>query len=909
MLHMIIRVVEFGSYLAGPLVGKYLVDAGFEVTCVCKPMHLPESLAEYEYMKHTLHDLRRHKRMVELDLKCQLREARALIAQSNVLIENMGRDVMERLGLGYESCRCINPRLIYVSIPGYSQHDNHQQPKPWDSILMASSGVFCDMGLNRTLLGVKASFSSLPMPSVYASIFAAFAAACAVFDACNDGDSEGVFIEVPLASALSEALVHNSIQFPLDDTYKCLRTLRIDSQEYPVSYAVWEQLLDPFFTKYICADGRPIYLVCPSHARHQQNALRILGIYDDVCRLVPHNMSLYSGQRVHGIGSARLSESQCKAVRPLLQSAFAQRTAMEWENVMGQNGVPIVAHRSTEEWVMSSHAMKSGLVSGSESRRVMLSPLVWHHPTARASTPCAATDQRHHSSHRFSDQKLSNVRVLDLTNVIAGPTIGAMLARMGAEVIKIDSPNPMYAPDITVVYGIVVNIGKRSILLDISRSGGRRALEKLIQRSDLILINSTEACLRRMCLTPTDLRRINPNILQVRFDAWGGPLESGDFKEFVGYDDNVQAGIGIMERFGGSLIDAEEHAHIGTIDVIAGVAGAFAAVISLLRRKMSGEIAHARTSLAAVGQYLQYPFMFGRTLPSVGRGVTCRGVHALHQCYRTADGWIVLVACLDAEVAEGMWDRNTLLQSFTSTGLASFIAQHTSLRICTLLADHGIAATPLRTLNDVRSENVVSSARRDGPSYQFIVSSRHPIGCVTMVAPVAIRMRRIRYDGCHAPKYGADTLKILSWLGETKLLLCGDASVAWSRHYIPYCSMCDVCTEKASAVSLRCCHRICHECIDRMNEARRHACPICHRPHEMNVMELRSITLRWTHEYGRWRRGYTRGARDMSRRFEPKRALRRVHSEPMLHVNTLSQGTSPTSNRSSSTQLSNGTNA
>ena len=99
---------------------------------------------------------------------------------------------------------------------------------------------------------------------------------------------------------------------------------------------------------------------------------------------------------------------------------------------------------------------------------------------------------------------------------------------------------------------------------------------------------------------------------------------------YIGYDDNVQAGIGIMERFGGGLNRAEEHAHVGTIDVIAGVAAAFSVMHALYVRKQQNVIIHPRASLAATGQYLQYPHMF-MSYPSVGSGVSCRGIHPLDE--------------------------------------------------------------------------------------------------------------------------------------------------------------------------------------------------------------------------------------------------------------------------------------
>ena len=632
-----IKIVEFGSYLAAPLACKYLADSGFDVTCVKKPEN-DETSVETEYMKHTYHDIRRNKRVVEIDLKKDMNMAHDLIRNCNVVVENMKRGSMKRLGIGFEDCKRINPDILYVSIPGYNSNDDeYSLLKPWDSVVMASSGVFFNMGLNRTLLGIESSFSALHLPSTYASIFAAFAISSALFQG-----KKGEYIEVSMASALSEALVHNSIDFPLDDSYQNLRQLKIKAGEYPINKEELLKLTDPFFSTYMCSDDRPIYIVCPSHKNHQTNALKCLGIYEKVLEIIPKHIHHYSEfSNEHGIGSGRLSENHVSIVRPIIQAAFLKKTASEWECILGNSQVPCIAHKSTMEWKHNSHTRESGLFLNNH-----LSPLVWHRHIGV-------------STNDFSKQTFEDVKVLDMSNVIAGPTIGTMLARMGCTVTKLDPVKPFYGPCITVLYGIVVNIGKESILVDINTVKGRQLFEEILKTYDILIVNNTSASLERLGFTTAYFEKINPNLIVIHFDAWSGYLERGNYKNFIGYDDNVQAGIGIMERFGGSINDVEEHAHIGTIDVIAGVSGALSAVVSLIKRKFEGLITVGRTSLAATGQYLQYLYMFDKIYPSIGRGVSCRGFHCLHKCYETSNGCIMLVATI-SNVEEEVQKKNML---------------------------------------------------------------------------------------------------------------------------------------------------------------------------------------------------------------------------------------------------------
>ena len=147
--------------------------------------------------------------------------------------------------------------------------------------------------------------------------------------------------------------------------------------------------------------------------------------------------------------------------------------------------------------------------------------------------------------------------MLDLANVIAGPTIGSQLARYGADVIKVDPPRPSYSPDVTVLYGLAANAGKRSVLLDASPAqpgagagaeAGRAAFEALVASADVVVFNGTTAALERLGLSPAQLHQLNPDAVLARFDAYGGPSEAGERADHLGYDDCVQAALGIQVR-------------------------------------------------------------------------------------------------------------------------------------------------------------------------------------------------------------------------------------------------------------------------------------------------------------------------------------------------------------------------
>lgn len=679
-----------------------------------------------------------------------------------------------------------HPRLVVIVVPPFMEQAEEEDA--YEEVVMAASGVFGDMGLNRTLRGIDASYTHLAMASTYASMCAALAAL--------GSWARGVRGEravVPMGSCVYEMLVHNTMELhpQLPDVYLNAREREArDGASAQRTYEdVW-RLLDPFFCHYWAADGRPLYIVCPCHLGHQQRLLSLLDIDHFDLRIA----DAYGDDGAFGLGT-QLDDVDAARVRDAIAARIRTANAVEWEQRIQAVGVPAVAHRTAAEWAGSAHARESGLCTIDDEGRIeSIGPAAWLHRRASC-TPSDVSDV------------LSGVRVVDMCNVIAGPTIGTMLARFGADVIKIDAPTPSYSPHVSVIYGLATNAGKRSVLLDAHR--GRAELHALLRDADVLLLNCTAESQRRLGLDEMALCAIAPRLVVMRFDAYGGPCESGPMSDYVGYDDNLQAALGIQERFGGGLDTVEEHAHVGTIDVVSGVAGALGTIAALLKRT-EGIVCTARCSLASVGQYLHAHLLCGLTLADVGArrfcessllGADCKERRPGHGCYHLRDGWCLLIVPSLARLLN-VSDEDAARALLPLSDCQSV---RSAARAC------GGVCVPLLRVRDV---GVVSAhAEREGSTYQMVRYASHPTGGeVTMAAPVAMRGSAIRVDLPPSPKYGAHTRELIG----TEPIVHDRAGISWSRCYLPYyypisCEDCGAAVG-ANPCSTVCQHAACESC-------------------------------------------------------------------------------------------------
>jgi crotonobetainyl-CoA:carnitine CoA-transferase CaiB-like acyl-CoA transferase len=248
---------------------------------------------------------------------------------------------------------------------------------------------------------------------------------------------------------------------------------------------------------------------------------------------------------------------------------------------------------------------------------------------------------------------LSDIRVCDLTQNLAGPYCSQILADLGATVVKIEPPGgdmarawgPPFWGSGSALF-LSVNRGKRSIVLDLKSEAGMDVLRRIAGESDVFLQASRLGVAERLGFDYESVRAIRPDVVYASVSAYGtrGPL-----KNAPGYDPLIQAYTGLMSttghpgspptRVGGAVVD------YGT-----GMWAAIAVLAALRERDRTGrggevETALLDTSLGWVSYHLTGYMATGNVPGPMGSGVPAI---APYEAFPTADGDVMILAGNDA---------------------------------------------------------------------------------------------------------------------------------------------------------------------------------------------------------------------------------------------------------------------
>jgi CoA:oxalate CoA-transferase len=191
---------------------------------------------------------------------------------------------------------------------------------------------------------------------------------------------------------------------------------------------------------------------------------------------------------------------------------------------------------------------------------------------------------------------LEGIRILDLTNVLAGPFCSYQLALLGAEVIKVEVPgtgdlarqlgaDPALNANLMGVSFLAQNAGKKSVTLNLKSARGKSLFLDLVDRADVVLENFRPGVMDRLGVGYDALRARKPSILYCAISGFG---QDGPMRDNPAYDQIIQGFSGVMSVTG-SAGTAPLRVGYPVADSIGGLTAAFAISAALVRRGRTGE--------------------------------------------------------------------------------------------------------------------------------------------------------------------------------------------------------------------------------------------------------------------------------------------------------------------------------
>ena len=390
---------------------------------------------------------------------------------------------------------------------------------------------------------------------------------------------------------------------------------------------------------------------------------------------------------------------------------------------------------------------------------------------------------------------LANIRVLDMSRILAGPWAGQLLGDYGADVVKVERPGagddtrqwgpPWLEADSTreSAYFLSTNRNKRSITIDIANARGQQVIRDLVRGADVLLENYKVGTLQRYGLGPDALRTINPRLVYCSISAFG---QSGSRASDPGYDAMIQASAGLMSITGPADENGDGPQKVGVAiaDIMAGMYATTAVLAALNARELSGQ-----------GQYIDVPlydsqvawlanqamnYLVGGAAP--GRLGTAHPNLVPYQAFSTLDGDLMLavgndrqfdacVRCLGqpalANDARFVRNSDRIANRTELVGLlGEAFKTRTTAHWLAALQEVGVPAGPI---NDIEQVLGNAHAQERGLVRHLTNAAGHTVPTVSN--PVEFSVTPVSYHRA-PPLLGEHTEEVLrEWLGYSAQLI------------------------------------------------------------------------------------------------------------------------------------------
>lgn len=602
-----VRIVDFSQGMVGPMAAMLLADFAAEVIKVEPPGG--DRLKDHPgYLAWN-----RGKQVLTLDIAqaADRDAAGALVAGADVAIFDHAPSRMTALGLDGATLTKAHPRLIHAWLPAYGTTGRWSELPSHHSLLVGLTG----MGFRQSAWGDVPIHYILPIAHSAQAVLGAAAIGAALLERTRSGRGQAVTI-----SGLMGA---GEVGPPV----------RIDSVE-PLPRGI-PPGANPRYRLYEAADGQWFFLGT-LFTNFYRKAFEALGLGD----------------------AFEVFEMDMLAARELLEGIFLTETRAHWLALLQAHDVPCGPVGRRQAWFDGETVRDAGLrlafehpklgsvaipappakFSATPAQVRGLPEMISAAPTwpARPATASGAT---------VAGGPLAGVKVLNLGTVIAGAYAGAILANLGAEVIKVEGPEAdPFRSDGSQFMGY--NRGSRGLGLDLKLPAAREVFLALARSADVVIDNYRLGVRGRLGIDYAALKAINPRIISCSITAYG---DTGPRAALPGFDPLLQAEGGMMAAQGGA---DDPILYTPAVNDVATASVVTASVVAALNaRERTGEGQEIISSLMAQSLLFQLSEMVsyaGRPANDEG-GRDCLGLRALHRYYACADGWIGLVCETEAE--------------------------------------------------------------------------------------------------------------------------------------------------------------------------------------------------------------------------------------------------------------------
>ncbi len=728
-----IKVVEFGTMVAGPYCAKMLGDLGADVIKVEAPEGdparqqgpFPNGEAHAERSALFLY-ANTSKRGVTLDLEspADVEAFKKLLRWADVLVDNHAPGVLAGCGLDWEALHTLNPRLVYTSITPYGR-TGPRADAPGDELTLVHAAGLGNLLPTRSEDATRAPVKPGGNPIGYhGGLAAALATAAALL--AREKSGVGTLIDISLQEVMAAMMAP-----------------AVSSARYHRN--TWSRVPDrpPAMGRVKTSDG---YVILNALDDHHFMALRELMGNPEWCADEAWNSMAYRANNVMDI-AANIDAWMLQQQKDDIHKKAAEKRipigpintaedVMNYEQYKARNYFVDVDHPEAGTHRYAGWPYK---LPASPPRVQRPAPRLGEHNEEilkGANLEAAQPAKPNSGSKRKGKLPLEGIRVLEFAWVWAGPYCGMLLAQLGAEVIKVESHNrtdlmrrmvvwplaeeaPTSVPPNEGIPFNTVNMNKKSVTIDMGSPEGLELARKLVSTADVVFDNMRPGALVKLGMGYDDLRKVRDDIIVASSSGRG---TGGPESQYLGYA-MIHHAIG-----GNSFITGYPDSHpchtTGDVDIMNATALAFAIVAAIHHRDRSGEgqfIDYSQTEAVSsfIGEILLGYEMTKEIPQRMGNEHPLYAPHSVYPAWGV-DRWLALEVHSDEEFAilAGVMGQPELAKDARFADAQSrkknekeldvIVAAWTSRRdrdrVAKELTDAGVAAAPSRDARDIYAD-------------------------------------------------------------------------------------------------------------------------------------------------------------------------------------------------------------